>query len=495
MGGPPLTVKPGAAKEQAPNRARSIFGVNRSVLFLVAAGLLLLGVHLALTMISGDFAYGLPLLEKPVLLFVGLLLVGSFVFVGAVFSVRSAAESRGLLFWVIGIGLALRIVMLFSTPILEDDYFRYLLDGAMTANGYNPYRFAPEEIRHDSKDIPPKLASLASEGEAVITRVNHPNLRTIYPPVAQAVFALAHVLKPWSLASLRALFLMFDCATFLLLLAALRSLGLSPLWVLVYWWNPLIVKEFVNSAHMDVIILPLAVGSMMLAVRGRSFTAAALLAVATGAKLWPLVLLPVVIRSELRRPARVLLCLILFGFMCAALFLPVFIAGLDSDSGFVAYSRYWEMNDALYMLLLWTVEFLLSISHSALVSVHVATRALVLCILVTWTVRVLWVPASQPSRVWEQALAVVAALFLLSPTQFPWYYGWVIPFLVIAPRGSLILLSALLPLYYLRFYFDARDRVGIFDYGIVWLEYAPVWALLVQEWIRGRQAESDATGP
>jgi hypothetical protein len=466
---------------------------HRPVLFLGAAGLLLIGVHIALTMVSHDFALGRPLEEEPILLFTGLLLAGSAVFLAAVFSLRSTAETKGLLLWVIAVGLALRGIMFASSPVLEDDYFRYLLDGAVTAHGLNPYRFAPSELRSDSGDIPRESAGLASEGKAFIARVNHPEVRTIYPPVAQAVFASAYLLGPWSLTSLRAVFFLFDCATLVLLLTALRSLGPSSLWVLVYWWNPLIVKEFVNSAHMDVIVLPLAAGSVVLATKGRSFSATGLLALAVGAKVWPVVLLPVILRNEFGHLRRVALCSTLFGLICAALFLPVFFAGLDSGSGFVAYGRHWEMNDALYMLLLWGVESVLGIFDSALVSGQIVTRILVACILALWIVRVLRDPASEPRRMWEQAMLTVAALFMLSPTQFPWYYGWVVPFLVIARRNSLLLLSALLSIYYLRFYFEARNCVQAFDYGIVWLEYAPVWALLVHEWMRAGREESSAT--
>jgi hypothetical protein len=84
--------------------------------------------------------------------------------------------------------------------------------------------------------------------------------------------------------------------------------------------------------------------------------------------------------------------------------------------------------------------------------------------------------------VWESSLLILAAVLLLSPTQFPWYYVWLVPFLTIRPRLSLLLLTALLPLYYLRFYFVARGNVAIFDLGIVWLEYLPVGWLLIREW-------------
>ncbi|HWQ34981.1 MAG TPA: hypothetical protein VNQ79_19205 [Blastocatellia bacterium] len=58
------------------------------------------------------------------------------------------------------------------------------------------------------------------------------------------------------------------------------------------------------------------------------------------------------------------------------------------------------------------------------------------------------------------------------------------PLLALRPRWSLLWLTALLPLYYLRFYFSARSRVAVFDHGIVWLEYVPVWWLLAREWLR-----------
>ena len=81
----------------------------------------------------------------------------------------------------------------------------------------------------------------------------------------------------------------------------------------------------------------------------------------------------------------------------------------------------------------------------------------------------------------------IAALYLFSPTQFPWYSLWILPFLAIQPQRSLLLLTALLPLYYLRYFFAARGLVEVHDMGIVWLEFVPVWCLLIWEGYRGRK--------
>jgi alpha-1,6-mannosyltransferase len=236
---------------------------------------------------------------------------------------------------------------------------------------------------------------------------------------------------------------------------------------------------------LDVITLPLVVGAVMLAIRERYVWGAGLLALATGAKVWPIVVLPVVLSPLLRRPVRLIASLTLFALIGGALSIPVFMAGLDTSSGFVAYARTWEMNDALYMLFLWAVQFALGLLRFDLHTAQLVTRVLVSLILVAvvgWVSR----PGSATAeQLWERSLLVVFATFLLSPTQFPWYYAWVVPFLVIRPRASLLVLNALVFLYYLRFYFMARNNVNIFDYGVVWVEFLPVWCLLLWEWVRG----------
>ena len=81
----------------------------------------------------------------------------------------------------------------------------------------------------------------------------------------------------------------------------------------------------------------------------------------------------------------------------------------------------------------------------------------------------------------KRSLFIVAALFLISPTQFPWYYTWLLPLLAVVPKFSLILLTTQLSLYYLRFYLEPRGLLDIFNNYVVWIEFVPVWALLIAE--------------
>jgi hypothetical protein len=389
---------------------------------------------------------------------------------------------------VVAVGAALRLLLLFSTPVLEMDFYRYLWDGGVLASGRNPYAWSPKDARdgvlESGQPAPEWLTGLAERSGPVIQRVHYPRLRTIYPPVAQGAFALAHVLRPWSLASWRLVALAADVATLVLLLALLRELGLPAAASAVYWWNPLVVKELVNSAHMDGLALPLVVGALLLSVRKRHVPAAVLLAVAVGAKLWPVLLLPFVLRPAVGKPKQLVLAFASWLAVVWFFVLIVLSGSLDARSGFVAYGREWEMNDAAYVAVHEAVMWVTGLERTA---AHAPARAVVGLVLVAWVAWLAWPPLADGRDLVRRCLLAVAALFLLSPTQFPWYYVWMVPLLAVCPWRSLLAWTALLPLYYLRFYFKAFSDVAIFDYGVVLAEHVPVACLAVWEWRRARR--------
>ena len=193
-----------------------------------------------------------------------------------------AADARRLLALVVGVGLVLRLMMFAVNPVLEDDYHRYLWDGAVTAHGLDPYAVSPEDAALEDETV---RSRLAADAGVIMDRINHPGLRTIYPPVAQAAFAVAHLIQPWSITAWRGVCLVADATTLALLLALLQASGRSPLWSALYWWNPVVVKELINSAHMEAILMPLVLGALLLAVRRRPVSAIGVLGLAVGTTL------------------------------------------------------------------------------------------------------------------------------------------------------------------------------------------------------------------
>jgi alpha-1,6-mannosyltransferase len=467
----------------------------------VTIGLALLGVALVaccatIAGLSRDFTYGTEMAERPILLFVALLMLAAVPYFGAVYLAPRASLTPKLAWGIFIIGVAMRLVMAIAQPILEDDFYRYLWDGAVTAHGHNPYTIRPADARAGGEGVSPGLLALAQESGIVLQRVNHPELGTIYPPVAQAVFTIAHGLAPWSRAGLLTLYYAADCAAFALLLALLRRLGRNPALVLVYWWNPLCVKEIYNSLHMDILLVPCLLLFLWMLLRGRPHIASCALAVATAVKLWPILLLAPMLVA-LRKSSRALvISLCTFLLLSALLLAPMAATRMLGDaSGVAAYSARWEMNDALFMVFPWSVKHIAAAMGHTLTAgeAHRGGKVIAGVLLLAAIALICRRAANRESAdngsvppVIIASLWTIAALFLLSPTQFPWYFTWFAPLLALVPSRGLLLLTFTLPLYYLKFYLDARGQVQLFHHGVVWLEFVPVWLLLLWDWERGR---------
>ncbi len=449
------------------------------------SGLTLSGLFLMLSFLSRYFSLDTPLKERPVLLVVTILILAGALYIFTVFRALNSFNAGRMLGFILFVGLSLRLLMFFSTPILEDDYFRYLWDGAVTANGINPYKYSPQQVI-EKRDVPQALSRLAAESGNVIDRINHPRIRTIYPPLTQALFALSYIIKPWSLLPWRTILLIFDIATLVLLLYSLNAFRLPAIYSMIYWWNPLLVKEIYNSGHLDALVLPFALGGVLLASKSRYFVSLSSLAAGIGVKLWPAFLLPLVIRPILSSPGKVLRAVVLLIFLISILLLPIYLSGPDESSGLIAYGSRWQNNDSVFRILIFISRLSLGALGFETYQKYALARVIAASLTVLWIAYVTYRKPSG-SGFFRNSLFIIAFVFLVSPTQFPWYYTWILPFLALQPRFSLIIPTALLPLYYLRYYLEPRGQLGIFTNVIVWIEFVPVWILLLLEWKRGRR--------
>ncbi len=400
---------------------------------------------------------------------------------------RSHDAARNLAV-IIAVGIAARLILCFSVPILEDDYQRYLWDGGVVANGINPYPVSPQSVADliaagdvsNSPIAPSQSADLARLGRAagdVLERVNHPELRTIYPPMAQAAFALAHVISPWSLTGWRVVCLIGDLATLAVLLALLRSTGQSPLWVAIYWWNPLVLKELFNSAHMEAVLIPMVLLALLLSLRQRWTASAATLALAAGIKVWPLILLPLILRPIWSKPWRLAAPLGVLIVMLTALTAPIISSGLDPSSGFIAYATFWKTNSALFPASEAAVRSVLSGFGSDAAMAGAVTRGLFACVLAVLALAIAGhaLPIIVPRDVMQRAALTVAALVLLSPAQFPWYMTWLLPLLVFLPSRGLLAVTAFVPGYYAAFHLHFNDTFDTYRGVVAAAIWLPIW--------------------
>lgn len=237
-------------------------------------------------------------------------------------------DDRRLLAVVWAGAVVFRLTLLLCDPIEEIDLYRYVWDGAVSTQGVSPFRYSPQQVLASSADdaLPDDLATLvrlrdrSPELTAILRRVHFGELPTIYPPVSQLVFAVCSWLTPEGssvstrLTLMKAWFVAFDLATLALVVRLLSQADRHRGWAIAYGWCPLVVKEIANSGHLDALatcLMTLAISLLLSAGattsdqsarRYRLSVGAALaLALGVGAKLYPVVLAPLLLWTMARR--------------------------------------------------------------------------------------------------------------------------------------------------------------------------------------------------
>lgn len=451
------------------------------------AGIGSLLIYLEIFWLSRGFVYGQGHRNRPILFFLALYASAFLLYVIAIRVIPFVFWRGRDLAFLLGFAVLFRGLLLFSNPIQEDDFYRYLWDGKVVASRLNPYGVAPSAViaREENSRAYVEILDADPAFVSILERINHPNVPTIYPPFAQGIFALTALAAPASLLGLRLVFLAFDLALICAILDILRHFNINRAYVLVYAWSPLVVKETINSAHYDVIPTFLLLGAVALLLRGKRIFAYVSLALAVLGKLYPLLLFPFFLWRAKKidgwpsvfRALGIVASVIVVGYM------PFWSAGWELWQGTVTFAGHWQTNSLLFPLL----------------STDVGNRwvanlaiAVVLSVLAIFILRRSALEESR-SFLWS-LLVMLSVLFLCSPVGDPWYFVWVVPFLCVFPLRSGILLSGLLGLYYLSFYLMYHKVPETFRW-VIWLEYLPCYGLLLWEWHGVRSLHESSPPP
>ena len=172
--------------------------------------------------------------------------------------------------------------------------------------------------------------------------------------------------------------------------------------------------------------------------------------------------------------------------MLALLAVPVWLGGLDASSGFVSFAGGWSTNSALFPVLERATSMLFAmIGTVGMPAGHWVRLAAALAIggLASYLA---WHPLAGVEDLLRRAYALVTALVLLSPAQFPWYVLWVLPIAVLHHGYTWLVASAVMPIYYLSFHFLARGTYADHAVWITWVIWAPVWLACWHDWSQGR---------
>jgi hypothetical protein len=350
--------------------------------------------------------------------------------------------------------------------LYDDDVWRYLWDGHVWAHGVNPYRYAPTDSRLDNLADDESGGSLWSDIRA---NLSYPSVPTLYPPLAQMIFRLSDALAPGSVLVIKAMMAALDLIAALFVALALRATGRAAEGVILYAWNPLVIKVFAGSGHIDALVAATLAALAYFVLRGAKYKAAAAFGLAVLAKLSPLVLLPFVARRIGVRALLVSGALVLAGYA------PFLSAGRNLLRGLMVFARAWQFNAGPFDLLRWSAE---RFSGSADLAARVLSGLLILG-LVAWLA---WRDDGRTLSFAPLAAAAFGALIVLSPMVAPWYVAALLVLAVAGDERVWIYFSALVCLAFLVMVDQKEHAV------VLLLEYGALTALV---WHRAWRPHSE----
>ncbi|GAB3958555.1 DUF2029 domain-containing protein [Spirosoma harenae] len=308
-----------------------------------------------------------------------------------------------------------RVSLLAVIPNLSDDYVRFIWDGHLVANGYNPYLYLPNQI------INTPLAATAGLTDSLYQSLNSPNYFTVYPSVNQALFGLAVLISPHDLLGnvigLRIPILLAEIGTLWLLPKLLRRLGQNPNLALLYGLNPLVILELTGNLHYEAVMIFFALLAVWFYQQKRWRISAFALALSIGTKLLPLLFVPLLIRYVGWKRGFVYGAITL-GFI-GVLFVPFIDINLVRNvfSSLDLYFQKFEFNASIYYIIR-AVGF--GLTGRSIIK-EAGQYLFVLIAFGTIAIAV-WSPSKASSNKLPIRLLLTLSLYwLLSTTVHPWY--------------------------------------------------------------------------
>ncbi len=347
---------------------------------------------------------------------------------------RSAALDVSVV--IIGAALLRAVVLSGSTPY-NPDLGRHLWEGRVLIEGFNPYAAPPSAHVYDAL-----RAKLTAAGDNLYSGqwLRFADIRTVYGPIATALWALPQLLPGDRLFNLRAVMTLFDFCTVLLLLKVWQAAaGKRPSFasrlpqavVVIYAWSPVCISSFADRGQIDAAMVFFLILAAWQALERKPALAGAAFAAACLVKVSPLLLLLPLLRF----------CgwqfLVSFVPLMLAGALPLLGAGRGAVAGFLTFSDWWVAGDSVFSL---TAAGLARL-HLFAVPSRPARALMGIAALAYALLRSYRLRRDDGPGLLDALTAIAAAVLIFSPVTFPWYATTLAAFVCFSPSLSLLVLT------------------------------------------------------
>ena len=408
-------------------------------------------VSLAIVFVLTFFLFP-ALHNKPVINYAIVYITSSILFVLMCWFILKYNIPVNYIFSLIAVALILRIALISFHPIGSDDYYRYVWDGKVLANGINPYEFAPNDTA---------LTKLHSS--IIPARVNYPDMKTIYPPLAQLFFYLSYKIGGESFIGIKLLLFLFDLMTMFGIFLIIKKMKMDYKNILIYVLSPLPLFQFFIDAHVDGFGLPLLIFAIFFYIDNKKTLSYIFIGLSICVKPLGLILLPIIFFNEKAFSERIKAIIIPVA-ITALMYIPFIFTGSPFQA-LMQFTENWTFNGIIFDLL------------DSFIRDNQKTRLICAALLL-----ISYLPVVLSRK--DFTIKIYLSLFLLfifSPIVHPWYLSWLIILLPFIPRWSGIVFTGLISL--TVFTVVNYQLYGVWkEYTLVLLlEYVPVLALFLYE--------------
>tara|TARA_R110002049_G_scaffold200070_4_gene370642 strand:+ start:754 stop:2259 length:1506 start_codon:yes stop_codon:yes gene_type:complete len=199
--------------------------------------------------------------------------------------------SKGNITFLTYVAFGFRAVFILAIPNLSQDFYRFIWDGRIILEGFNPYLYTVESFISRG-EFP---VAYAQELYAGMGRLNAGHF-TNYPPVNQLCFVIANLFPGQSILSsvigLRLIIIAADFGTLYFGKKLLEKLKIPVYNIFWYILNPFIIIELTGNLHFEGVMIFFLIWSLYLLYIGKWPWAGVVLALSISVKLIPLIFLP-----------------------------------------------------------------------------------------------------------------------------------------------------------------------------------------------------------
>lgn len=194
------------------------------------------------------------------------------------------------------ISFLFRATFLLSIPNLSQDFYRFIWDGRMILEGWNPYLATPEFFISKG-EFPIAQAQELYNGMGKLNGSHYSN----YPPLNQICFLIAGLFAGKSILGsvfvMRLLIIAADFGTLHFGKKLLQKLNIPVHHIFWYLLNPFIIIELTGNLHFEGVMIFFLVWSLYLLHISKRNLSAFMFACSVSVKLIPLIFLPLLIQK------------------------------------------------------------------------------------------------------------------------------------------------------------------------------------------------------